>query len=167
MIRYLRDNRAGKEKIMIKTMRYSVILNNLFVGSCPINESDVKQLYDNNVTAILNLQTDEDFIFWEVNWEELEEAYKKFNLQLYRYPIRDFDVEDLKRKLNIGVELLGEMLKDNTVNLHCSAGINRSPTVAIKYLIKKRNLRIEEAVDYFRDRHYCEPYIEALNPDVI
>lgn len=143
-------------------MQFSKIFNNLFVGSCPVSRRDVESLRDAGITAVLNLQTEDDFAYWRLNWEELWNAYDEFRIRVYRYPIRDFDIGHLRQRLDSGVELLDDLLPEQVVYLHCSAGINRSPTLAIAYMMKKMNMNVYEAASRFRERHYCEPYIEAL-----
>ena len=143
-------------------INYSRILKKLIVGSCPVLREDVLALKEEDVTAILNLQTDGDFEYWSIDWEYVKRAYDESRILAVRYPIRDFDMAHLRERLQGGVELLDEMLSDHTVYLHCSAGINRSPTVAIAFIMRDMDMGMEDAVDYFRERHYCEPYVEAL-----
>jgi protein-tyrosine phosphatase len=143
-------------------INHSRILKNLIVGSCPVLRKDVRILEEEGVTAVLNLQTDDDFVYWGIDWEGLKRTYDESRILALRYPIRDFDVAHLRVRLQGGVDLLDEMLKNHTVYLHCSAGINRSPTVAIAFIMMDTGMDLEEAVSHFRKRHYCEPYTEAL-----
>ncbi len=44
------------------------ILPQLFVGACPCDPADIESLVRNfGITAVLNLQTDEDFASWGIN----------------------------------------------------------------------------------------------------
>jgi protein-tyrosine phosphatase len=143
-------------------INYSRILKNLLVGSCPVFHKDILKLKKEGVSAVLNLQTDSDFASWGINWEGLKRGYDQSHIFAVRYPIRDFDMVHLRERLEGGVDILNEMLKDHTVYLHCSAGINRSPTVAIAFIMRNMDMDMENAVNHFSDRHYCEPYVEAL-----
>ena len=50
-------------------MDVSQILPNLFVGSYPDRPEDIDRLRrEFGVTAVLNVQTDDDMAYWGVNW---------------------------------------------------------------------------------------------------
>ena len=53
-------------------MDVSQILPNLFVGSFPKSPEDIDRLRREGVTAVLNVQTDDDMAYWGVNWHRLE-----------------------------------------------------------------------------------------------
>lgn len=42
--------------------------------------------------------------------------------------------------------------KGGTVLVHCEAGISRSPTICMAYLMKTKQLRLKEAFDYIKQR---------------
>jgi protein-tyrosine phosphatase len=46
--------------------------------------------------------------------------------------------------------------------LHCNAGCNRAPTLAIAYLHAYHNMTLTEARDFFKARRPCGPYMEVL-----
>ena len=54
------------------------ILPQLFVGSCPCDPTDIDSLATTfGITAVLNLQTEEDFASWGIDWHEMERAYRR------------------------------------------------------------------------------------------
>jgi hypothetical protein len=54
-------------------MEYAQILPHLFVGSHPNNAEDVEKLrLESGMTAILNLQTDEDMRSRDIPWQALD-----------------------------------------------------------------------------------------------
>ena len=48
------------------------------------------------------------------------------------------------------------------VYVHCTAGINRGPTLAAAYLIKNKGLSAREAYEYVIERRQCRPYPTVL-----
>ncbi len=140
------------------------ILPQLLVGSCPRERADVESLKaDFGVTAVLNLQTEEDFAYWGIDWPDMEATYRASRIEVRRLPVPDFNPEALRRKLPECVQALDELLRaGHVVYVHCSAGMNRSPSVVVAYLHWVRGLGLDEAVDYVLERHPCDPYVEAI-----
>ncbi len=140
------------------------ILPQLFIGSHPENVDDIDRLRrDARITAVLNLQTDEDMESARLAWESLEAQYKTSGMELWRVPVRDFDLEDLRDKLPACVRTLDRLLSaGHTVYLHCTAGTGRSPTVAIAYLHWCRGWELVRAAEYVQQQHPCSPNVEAI-----
>ena len=67
---------------------------NIFIGPYPQSKNDFKRLYENDINTILNIQTDNDMIIRQINHKlQIEEA-KEFGINIYRYPIEDFNQID-------------------------------------------------------------------------
>jgi protein-tyrosine phosphatase len=145
-------------------MDFSEILPNLFVGSCPRSPADIDWLKDGlGITAVLNLQTDEDFGYWGIRWERMQAAYRRAGVELRRVPVQDFNPEELRRKLPACVEALDELLRaGHTTYVHCSAGMNRSPSTVVAYLHWIRGMGLDEAMAFVLEKHPCDPYVEAI-----
>ena len=145
-------------------MDVSQILPNLFVGSYPGSPEDIDRLQnDFGVTAVLNVQTDEDMTCWGVNWGGLESHYRTTGVEGRRGPVRDFDPEDLRRNLPKCVEVLDELLhQGHAVYVHCNMGINRSPTIVIAYLHWVQGWELVKATDHVMECRPCDPYVDAI-----
>ena len=145
-------------------MDYDQILPQLFVGSRPRIVGDIDELVrDAGVTAVLNVQTDEDMSLYDTDWQKLEAHYRKTGIEVVRFPVRDFDPDDLREKLPTCVRALEELLEaGRTVYLHCTAGVNRSPTVAVAYIHKCRGWDLEKAVTFVMERRNCSPEVDAI-----
>ncbi len=145
-------------------MDYAQILSRLFVGSHPREIDDIDRLRrESGITAVLNLQTDDDMRSMNLAWEPLEAHYPASAIELWRVPVRDFDPIDLRVKLPKCVRTLdGLLAAGNAVYLHCTAGTGRSPTVAIAYLHRCRGWDLDEAVAYVKQRRECSPNVEAI-----
>jgi protein-tyrosine phosphatase len=145
-------------------MDYAQILGQLFLGSRPETKADIDKLrLDSGITAVLNLQTDNDMRAVKLVWEPLEAHYRKSGIKLCRLPVRDFDPVDLQEKLPECVRALEHLLTaGHAVYLHCTLGASRSPTVAIAYLCWCRGQDLEEAGTYVKKLWQCSPNIEAV-----
>ncbi len=135
----------------------------LFVGTCPSNEVDIKQIRLMGVTGVLNLQTDDDFLKWQVNFAEVQQASYDLDLVIQRVPIIDFDDEDLKAHLPAAVNLLNRMIAvGHTIYLHCTAGRDRSPTVATAYLAQYKDMTVDQAAAHLTSARDCRPKVELI-----
>jgi len=145
-------------------MDYAQILSNLFVGSHPRCIDDIDRLRrEFDITAVLNLQMDEDMRSVNVAWEPLQAHYSACRIELCRVPVTDFDTVDLREKLPNCVRALDRLLAaGHSVYLHCTAGTGRSPTTAIAYLHWCRGWDLEGAVAYVKDHRQCSPNVEAI-----
>lgn len=145
-------------------MDFDEILPNLFVGSCPRDQADIEYLKtDVGITAVLNLQTDQDFVHWGIRWERLEAAYEALGIEIRRVPVTDFNPEEVRQKLPACVKALDELLRaGHTAYVHCSAGMNRSPSTVVAYLHWVREMSLGEAVEFVLERHACDPYVDVI-----
>jgi protein-tyrosine phosphatase len=145
-------------------MYYSQILTNLYLGPCPRSPKDIDDLKQPaGITAVLNLQTDQDFQHWQIDWPALKDQYLARSILVRRVPVTDFDTVDLRDKLVKCVRALQDLLAANhTVYLHCTAGAERSPSVAISYLAWCRGMSLEDSVSFVMKRHRCSPDLGAI-----
>lgn len=138
------------------------ILERLYIGSCPRTNEDIEVLHLTGIAAILNLQTDEDEAYANIDWRRLEAGYRAHSIEIRRVPVRDFDPQDLTTKLPECVRTLRELLDaGHAVYLHCTAGTGRSPTVTIAYLHWHCGMNLNEAYQYVRSRRSCSPTLDA------
>jgi protein-tyrosine phosphatase len=145
-------------------MHLSQILPQLFVGSCPARADDINHLKtDYGITAILNLQTDHDFDYWDLDWGRIEGRCQQLQIEVRRIPIRDFDGLDLRQKLRSCVAALDELVRGgHTVYVHCNVGAGRSPSVVIAYLVWKQGWNLDDAIEQVTKYRSCSPNIDAL-----
>jgi atypical dual specificity phosphatase len=145
-------------------MNLSQILPRLFIGSCPTSADDINRLKtDYGVTAILNLQTDHDLDYWDLNWKPLQARCDELRIELRRIPIRDFDGMDLRMKLPQCVETVDSLLRSgHSVYIHCNIGTGRSPNVALAYLVWCEGWKLHHAVEHVTNCRSCSPNIDAI-----
>jgi len=140
-----------------------IISGKLWVG-CYLHPEDVEVLKRLRITSILNLQSDWDLANYNVSMKKLLAAYKLAAIELRRIPIPDFDRHVLGMHLPQAVEELEDALAPSSgkVYVHCTAGINRGPTLAAAYLVKVGNLTAQEAYSHVIARRNCNPYLDIL-----
>jgi protein-tyrosine phosphatase len=140
-----------------------IIPDRLWVGGY-VREEEVSQLRQMGVNMVLSMQMDEDLLHYGVSPHELTLAYKNAGIEFYRLPTPDFDREALERNLPQAVTLVEEALAHprTMLYLHCTAGINRSPTAAAGFLIKSLGISAREACEYLAARRDCNPTLDIL-----
>lgn len=146
------------------TMDYSRILEALYVGSYPKSSEDVRILKEAcGITAVVNLQTDDDLRVRGQDWATMEAVYAALHIHVERVPMRDFDYKDQRRRLPDAVKTLAKLLAaEHTVYLHCSAGLGRSPLVAMAYLYWCQNESLKGAITAVEKHRSCSPMKELL-----
>jgi protein-tyrosine phosphatase len=140
------------------------VLPQIVVGAYPETTADIDRLkQDFGVTAVLNVQSEEDDRIQHIPWPELEEHYRRSAIEVRRVPVTDFDRADLCRNLPECVGALRELIEEGrTVYVHCTAGMGRSPTVVIAYLHWVENWDLLDAAAHVESRRRCSPDLQAI-----
>ncbi|HKD69587.1 MAG TPA: dual specificity protein phosphatase family protein [Candidatus Binataceae bacterium] len=139
------------------------LLPELLIGEYP-RPQDVAWLSQvHRITAVLNLQDDDDLNIKGLDLPALAASYRRAGITLVRMPVPDSSADHLERALEDAVaQVHGLVQAGRRVYLHCNAGINRAPTVAIAFIHLHRAMGLEEAVAYVRKRRVCAPYTVML-----
>lgn len=145
-------------------INFSRIDENIFVGSSPASAVDVGRLATAKITAVINLQSDEDLKQRKIDWQKLVETYQHSNIVAKRFPIKDFSESDLAEKLAEPVAFLKVFLDaGHRVYVHCNAGICRAPATVIGYLCLHQAMTIDQALEHLRsNRPQVNPYVGAI-----
>ncbi len=135
----------------------------LAVGRCPAR-GERPWLRDQGLTGVLTLQSDADLELREIDWPAWIQDYAGMGIVADRVAVTDFDRPDLLDKLDEAVAALHRLIEDGrTVYVHCNAGVNRSPSVVIAYLVVHRGLTLETASAEVVEVHRpCFPYPEVM-----
>ena len=142
-------------------MKCDAVLPNLFVGPDPRSEADFLYLKTLNVTAILSLQSNVDRGDGGIEGERA--AARKAGLRFASVPVEDFSHADLALRLHDCVAALDQLLTEgNTVYVHCTAGVSRSPTVVTAYLHWSLGWELERAAIHLQACRKCIPDTDAI-----
>ncbi|MEM7194513.1 MAG: dual specificity protein phosphatase family protein [Pseudomonadota bacterium] len=143
---------------------FSKILQRLFLGPCPRNVAAISQLVDQNVSSVVNLQSDEDMKAESIDWSSLEAGYNRHGVRIHRIPIVDLDPDDMQIHIDAAIKVVNELYDSgHSIYLHCTAGRERSPTAAIAWLVRYHNHSLSNAVEQVTSRRKCNPYLDMLN----
>lgn len=142
---------------------HAFVLPPLAVGEYPTPE-DADWLRDRcGIGTVINLQDDLDLERKGVRLRDLVAAYQRVGIELRRYPVADGDATALCDVLDtVLADLHGRLATHARVYLHCNAGLNRAPTVAVAYLYRHRGLSLDQACAAVKARRACVPYMRAL-----
>ncbi|XP_015202983.1 dual specificity protein phosphatase 5 isoform X2 [Lepisosteus oculatus] len=115
------------------------ILPFLYLGSA-YHASRQDYLSDLHITALLN-----------VSRRDTEQAKGQFH---YKWiPVEDSHMADISSHFQEAIEFI-DCVKEagGKVLVHCEAGISRSPTICMAYIMKTKRLQLEEAFDFIKQR---------------
>eukprot|EP00227_Mantoniella_beaufortii_P019529 CAMPEP_0197586940 /NCGR_PEP_ID=MMETSP1326-20131121/8738_1 /TAXON_ID=1155430 /ORGANISM="Genus nov. species nov., Strain RCC2288" /LENGTH=339 /DNA_ID=CAMNT_0043151613 /DNA_START=110 /DNA_END=1129 /DNA_ORIENTATION=+ len=144
---------------------YHSILPNLIVGTQPLNANDIDRLHDvEGVTCIFDSQQDKDKAYWGVSADDIKWRIGERHMLLSRHPVPDFDADGLRTGMPSAVAALDKHLRDgHTVYCHCTAGMGRSPGVAIGYLFWCHDFpSLDAAYDFLTSKRPCGPKKESI-----
>ena len=115
------------------------------------------------MTAIHNLQDDEDLRINALNAEALHALAEQHRMRYVRTPIQDGSADDVAARLVAALADLDALIKGgDRVYLHCNAGLNRAPTLAIAWLRGHGGMSLNEALAHVKKRRACGPFMTVL-----
>jgi len=142
---------------------FNAITEKLLVGTCPKNGPDIEQLKANGVDHVICLQSDHDFIANNIDWVQMEADYKTRKIQVTRIAMIDFDENNIAGRLAKAAAVVSDAMKTSSrIYLHCTAGRERSPTVAAAWLMLDQGLSAEDACEKMTTARPSNPYLFML-----
>lgn len=146
-------------------MNYTLIYDNLIVGSQPQKPEDVDHLRkEENVAYILNLQQDKDVEYWGIDLQVIIERCQEIGIRHLRRPAKDFDPDSLRNGLPKAVSSVEWAISEGKgkVYVHCTAGLGRAPAVAIAYMFWFCDMDLNSAYDLLTSKRPCGPNKTAI-----
>lgn len=121
------------------------VLSNLYLGNAK-NSADLAQLKKYGIKYILNVTPNVP------NMYEMDESFKYMQI-----PISDHWSQNLSSFFPEAIAFIDDARQNNHgVLVHCLAGISRSVTVTVAYLMQKEGMSLNEAYDFVKN---CKPNI--------
>ena len=141
---------------------HTFVIDALAVGEYPTPE-DAPWLRRAGISAVISLQDDVDLERKGLSLAALGRAYTAEHIRFDRIAVPDGDAAALQARLDESVALIATLIAGgDRVYLHCNAGLNRAPSVAIAYLHVHRSQALDAACAWVKARRPCVPYMRAL-----
>lgn len=145
------------------TFEFHEVADGLYVGPCPNSPERIRQMKLQGLTGVVSVQTDDDLHSMGMNYPLLWKFLMGQGFSCHRHPIEDFNQRALTAQLDHAVALVDDLRRaGRPTYLHCTAGVNRSPTVAIAYLIQHQNMSLDDAWEQVTTRRPSVPNRLAL-----
>src|SRR5215475_13125576 len=117
------------------------ISTELLIGEYPAPEDIAWLKSSYGIRAVLNLQDDEDLKHNGLRLDDLQREYAQSGIKFVRAPIQDGSADAMAERLGVALADLRSLVEsDQRVYLHCNAGMNRAPTLAIAFLRGHRGM---------------------------
>lgn len=145
-------------------INFNQIEDEILIGSAPQSIQDINHLAKMQITAVLNLQSDADLRAYQIDWQEMQVQYKENRISVHRFPIIDFNEDDLARNLIHPVNMLNTLFNQgHKIYVHCNAGICRAPATVLCYMCHYKRMTIEQGLAHIRShRPQANPYVKAV-----
>jgi protein-tyrosine phosphatase len=156
----------GKLSEIERTHKVAEVADGVWLGPMPDSVEFVRSLrYECGVTGVVSVQTDFDLRAMGTNWPAMVALLRSGDVaEAVRVPITDFDEQALAGSLQAAVDAVRRMRgAGHETYVHCTAGLNRSPTVAIGYLVADLGMSLEQAWSEVASRRRVLPIRGALD----
>ncbi|CAF0996736.1 unnamed protein product [Adineta ricciae] len=141
---------ASPDTIDKENIIMSEIVPHIYVGNI-CDAQNLDRLTEHGITHIINCTPDLPF-YWEKKHEYL------------RLDVLDLPSQNIRKHFETAIDFIDKALQSNgKVLVHCSAGISRSPTLVLAYLMKKKRWTLDEAFEKMRKlRRIVDPNVSFI-----
>ena len=123
-----------------------VLVDELMVGSAPLNKDHLMILEREGINSVLTLCSSKEVnIPQDINNYFLHRSFILPDHTFKKYPQPDEIISVL--------EILENLIRKGPVYVHCFAGIERSPLICMGWLIKKYKMGVNESLRYMMNNH--------------
>jgi protein-tyrosine phosphatase len=136
--------------VWFRTYGFAEVSDDLVVGAYPLDEADVAMLERLGIERIFNLVEDSEYD--EGQRAVIEAAYARAGIVEHRLRLMDYGglgADELESAVR---EVCAWLEQGARTYLHCRAGWQRSAAVGAGVIAIRRDLDIDEAVEYVQQR---------------
>ncbi|MCG2879968.1 MAG: dual specificity protein phosphatase family protein [Vulcanisaeta sp.] len=126
---------------------YWVIERALAGSSMPLGEDTVATWYKMGIRAVVILVEEWEFAMEGWDFNEYINTLRKFGIDHLHVPTRDGYAPPEDVLYNIVTWIDRNIMSGKPVLVHCHAGLGRSPTVIAAYLMYRRGLSADDAIE--------------------
>ncbi len=133
-----------------RTYGFADVLDNLLIGSYPLDAEDVALLQRAGIARVMNLVEDAEYEPGER--DAVMAAYTAAGIAERRVLFTDYaglPADELEAAVR---EVSGWLDESGRTYLHCRAGWQRSPAIAAGVIAVREGIDVDEALAYVRDR---------------
>jgi hypothetical protein len=126
------------------------IIDNIYLGDCSHNEEELVKL---GISYVFNVTNN---------------YYREYKKMIeIKIPLQDCITQNIMDIFPTVIEQIKELNDEGLkIYIHCHAGISRSASLVIYYLIKYHNMSFDKAFKYVRDKRLCiqpnQSFVEQL-----
>lgn len=106
------------------------------MGPYPFKTSEIDEMKRKGITAVLNLQTQEEMNLMGIDWPAQLQTYRQYGIEtVVHHPCSNLSQDYSNKTFEASQQLFSLVNKRNmTVFIHCSSGLVRAPTTVLAYL---------------------------------
>ena len=123
-----------------------ILINELAIGTAPRKSVDLDYIEGEKIKSILTLCSEEEA-------KLAENIEKRFIHKRIFLPDHRTGIFPEKSQINEVIITLEEFMKRGSVFVHCVAAMERSPLICMAWLISKKNLDLNQSLDYMMQVH--------------
>jgi len=133
---------SGHEKYEINKIYPSQILPYLYLGA-EICSTDLFVLRNLNIKKIINVTT---------NIRNQFESNDEYKIQYLRIPLEDSYDSQIGVHFQKCIDFINSAKDEKcSILIHCQAGISRSPTIALAYIMQSMDMSLDDCLSFVRE----------------
>ncbi len=121
-----------------------VLKNELAIGPAPLKESHFKVLKENNIKTIINLCSEEEAPI-------SDDIKQLFTHKRFTLPDHKVNKVMLISEIEEIISIIDKLKGNGPLFVHCQAARERSPIICMAWLVVKKKLSPQRALDYLME----------------